>query len=47
MKYIIAALYTNFTTEIVDDQGIEQMDLYTAPPSSGKLIVKLSRAGED
>jgi hypothetical protein len=41
MKHIVAAIYTNFKTSIVDDEGIEQMDLYTAPPTGGKLIVKL------
>lgn len=44
MKYIIAAIYTNYTTVTMDDKGIEQMDLYTAPPTSGQLIVKLQRA---
>ena len=47
MKHIVAALYTNFVTEIVDDGGIEQMDQYTAPPAGGKLIVKLTRPGEE
>jgi cytochrome P450 len=41
IKYIVAAIYTNFTTHIVDDEGIEQLDIYTAPPKGGKLIVKL------
>ena len=43
MKYIIAAIYTDFTTKIVDDENVQQMDLYTAPPSSGKLIIKIQR----
>ncbi|KIW02531.1 uncharacterized protein PV09_06329 [Verruconis gallopava] len=43
MKYIIAAIYTNFTTTIVDDEGIEQMDIYTAPPVGGKLVIRLDR----
>ncbi|KAF2020745.1 cytochrome P450 [Aaosphaeria arxii CBS 175.79] len=41
MKYIIAALYSNYTTIIVDDTGIEQSDSYTAPPKSDKFLVKL------
>lgn len=41
MKFIIATIYTNFKTIIVDDHNVEQMDLYTAPPSSGKLIIRL------
>jgi hypothetical protein len=43
MKYIIAALYSNYTTTIVDDDGIEQMDAYTAPPTSDKLIIRLQK----
>jgi hypothetical protein len=43
MKYIIAALYSNFSTSIVDDTGIEQIDSYTAPPKNDKLMVKLKR----
>jgi cytochrome P450 len=41
IKYIVAAIYTNFTTHIVDDEGIEQLDIYTAPPKGGKLIMKV------
>ncbi|KAF1984187.1 cytochrome P450 monooxygenase [Aulographum hederae CBS 113979] len=41
MKMIVAAIYTCFTTSIVDDEGIEQCDLYTAPPRGNKLMVKL------
>ncbi|RMZ73789.1 cytochrome p450 monooxygenase [Pyrenophora seminiperda CCB06] len=43
MKYIIAALYSSYSTTIVDDTGMEQMDSYTAPPKSDKLIVKLEK----
>lgn len=43
MKYIIAALYSNYSTTIVDDTGIEQMDSYTAPPKSDKLMVRLEK----
>jgi hypothetical protein len=45
MKFIIAAIYTNFTSTIIDDDGIEQVDLYTAPPKGGKLMIKLDYAG--
>jgi hypothetical protein len=41
IKHIIATLYSNFKTTIVDDEGIEQIDAYTAPPKSSKLIFKL------
>lgn len=43
MKYIVAALYSNYTTTIVDDSGIEQSDAYTAPPKSDKLLIKLEK----
>jgi len=43
MKYIVAALYSNYTTSIIDDTDIEQSDAYTAPPKGGKLIVRLER----
>lgn len=43
MKYIVAALYSNYTTSIVDDTDIEQSDAYTAPPKSGKLVIRLER----
>lgn len=44
MKFIIAAIYTDFKTMIIDDEGVEQMDMYTAPPKSGKLIIRLEHA---
>ncbi|KAF1969589.1 cytochrome P450 monooxygenase-like protein [Bimuria novae-zelandiae CBS 107.79] len=43
MKYILAALYSNYTTAIVDDNGIEQSDAYTAPPQSDKLLIRLQK----
>lgn len=43
IKYILAALYTNYTTSVVDDMGIKQVDAYTAPPESEKLMIKLQR----
>lgn len=41
MKYIIATLYSNYTTSIVDDTGIEQSDAYTAPPKNEKIMIRL------
>jgi hypothetical protein len=41
MKYIVAVLYSNYTTSIIDDTDIEQIDSYTCPPKSDKLIVRL------
>ena len=43
MKLITAAMYTNFATHIVDDDGIEQIDAYTAGPKSNKLILRFER----
>jgi hypothetical protein len=43
MKYIVAALYSNYSTSIVDDTGIEQSDSYTAPPKSDKLMIRLEQ----
>jgi hypothetical protein len=43
MKYIVAALYSNYTTSIVDDMGIEQSDSYTAPPKSDQLMIRLEK----
>jgi len=41
MKYIVAALYSSYSTAVVDDTGIEQSDAYTAPPKGDKLIIRL------
>ena len=43
MKYIVAAIYSNYTTAIVDDTLIEQADAYTAPPKNDKLMIRLQR----
>ena len=40
MKLIIAAIYTNWRTVIVDDDGIEQIDAYTTKPRSNRLILR-------
>ncbi|KAI9717181.1 MAG: hypothetical protein M1812_004929 [Candelaria pacifica] len=44
MKLVIAAVYTNFCSEIVDDRGIEQEDGYTGGPRGGRLILRFSHA---
>ena len=44
MKLIITAIYTNFSTHIVDDTGIEQEDAYTAGPKGNKLMLRFERA---
>lgn len=39
-KLVAAAIYSNFRTSIVNDEGIEAIDAYTVHPSSEKLILK-------
>ena len=40
MKLIIAAIWTSYETHIVDDEGIAQIDAYTAAPSGRRLILR-------
>jgi len=40
MKLLVAAIYTNFETSIIDDSGIEPMDGYMGGPQAGKFIVR-------
>ncbi|MCJ1354974.1 MAG: hypothetical protein MMC33_004964 [Icmadophila ericetorum] len=43
LNLVIAAIYTNFRTEIINDTGIEQEDSYTARPVGNKLVLKFER----
>lgn len=43
MKLITAAIYTNYTTHIIDDEGIEQADQYTAHPRANQLLLRFER----
>lgn len=43
MKLVIAAVYTNYTTEIVDDEGMEQADCFVAGPVGGKCVLRFKR----
>ena len=43
IKYVTAAVYTNFTTGIVDDTGMDQGDANRAVPTDDKLTLKFSR----
>lgn len=44
MKLVLAAVYTNFTTEIVLAGGMEQnVDSFIAGPVGGKCVLKLKR----
>ena len=40
IKLLVAAIYTNWTTEIVNDDGIEEIDAYTTKPKSNRLILR-------
>lgn len=44
IKLILAAVYANFTSTIIDDEGIEQRDELPADPVSDKLILSFQRA---
>lgn len=44
MKYIIYAIWANFSMRIVDESGCVQKDAYTAPPKGHSLIVSLEEA---
>lgn len=40
IKLLVSIIYANFKTEIVNDEGIEEADMYTTAPKSGKLILR-------
>lgn len=40
IKLLVAAIYSNWTTEIVDDEGIEEIDAYTIRPRSNRLFLR-------
>ncbi|KAF4340868.1 benzoate 4-monooxygenase cytochrome P450 [Fusarium beomiforme] len=42
MKFILAVIYDNFETTVVDDDGIEQEDAYTARPLGEKLVIRFT-----
>ena len=43
LKVVTAAIYSNFRTSIVDDEGIEQEDTIIAGPRGEKLILRFER----
>jgi len=43
LKHAVAAVYTNFTTSIVDAEGIEQEDGFTSRPKGNKLWLQFRR----
>ncbi|KAI1866883.1 uncharacterized protein JN550_007430 [Neoarthrinium moseri] len=44
MKLVVAAIYSNYTSHIVNDDGIEPTDGYTAHPTSGQLWLRFEKA---
>lgn len=43
IKLVIAAVYSNFRTRIVNDEGIEQKDGYTCGPESNMLFLNFEK----
>jgi len=37
------SIYTNYTTYIIDDEGIEQIDSLVASPAGNKLVLGFNR----
>ena len=44
MKTLLATIYTEFETSVVDDSGMEQVDAVLAGPVGGSLTLKFRRA---
>lgn len=44
MKLLLAAIYTNYTTSIIDDTGIEMIDAYVSGPKGNQLTLRFERA---
>jgi len=42
MKLLVAATYSNYTTSVVNDEGIEALDTYTTKPQSNQLILRFT-----
>ncbi|KAL5360564.1 cytochrome P450 [Aspergillus floccosus] len=47
IKLVIAAVYANYTTSIVDDEGIEQDHAFISLPKGRKLMLKLRKVEDD
>jgi cytochrome P450 len=44
LKLVVAAIYTNYTTKIIDEEDIEQLDSYSAGPKGDKLVLQFENA---
>lgn len=40
IKLTVAAIYTNFTTSIIESGDMEAIDAYTVKPKGEKLVLK-------
>jgi hypothetical protein len=45
MKLIIAKMYVKYETEVVEDDGMEQEDLFLAGPVGERLVLRFRIAG--
>jgi hypothetical protein len=44
MKLIVAAIYSNYTSHVVSDDGVaEQTDGYTSRPATERLFLRFER----
>lgn len=44
MKLLLATIYSNYTTHLVDAAGIEMKDAYVSGPEGNQLSVRFERA---
>ena len=42
MKMVVAAIYTNFRTDVADDVHVEGRDGYSGGPQSDYLLIRLT-----
>ncbi|RYP34094.1 hypothetical protein DL767_004429 [Monosporascus sp. MG133] len=47
MKLIVGAIYSNYTSHVVDDAGIEPTDAYTGHPASNSLYLRFEKVTTD
>lgn len=43
IKLVVAVVYSNFRSVVVDDGGVEQVDGYTCGPASNRLVLRFER----
>lgn len=42
---MVVAIYTNYTTKVIDGEDMEQLDGYVTGPKGEKLILKFEKVG--